>query len=170
MRRLRSLFACALLVSVAVACHRGAGPGGSAQPSPLPSMLIDDRGIVMPLTEAVTKIDYRPWIPPRSIYKYAVIPPLGDLDTPDHRGIAIEYAYGKTGMLLSEWPKQNFTLLFLHGDDITFTPCKIAHYKADGVAWTTRGKLAMTLQPDGSVDPRAVDTEARALIAAGACR
>jgi hypothetical protein len=168
MRPLCSLFACALLVCLAVACHRGSG--GANAPSPLPSMLIDDRGVVMPLTDAVTKISYSPWIPPRTIYKYAVIPPLGDLDTPDHRGIAFEYAYGKTGMLLSEWPKQNFTLLFLHGDDITFTPCKIAHYKADGVAWTTRGKLAMTLQPDGNVDPQAVDREAQALIAAGGCR
>lgn len=133
-------------------------------------MLIDDRGIVMPFQQAVTKINYQPWVPPRDILKYAVIPPLGDLDTPAHRGIAFEYSYGKTGMLLSEWPKQNFTLLFLHNNDITFTPCKIAHYKSDGVAWTTHGKLAMTLQPDGSVDPRAIDAEAEKLIAAGGCR
>jgi hypothetical protein len=133
-------------------------------------MLIDGRGIVMPLEEAVTKISYRPWIPPRTIVKYAVIPPLGDLDTPAHRGIAMEYTYGKSAMLLSQWPKQNFTLLFLHGRDITFSPCRVAHYKADGVAWTTRGKLAMTLQPDGDVDPKAVDAEARRLIAAGGCR
>jgi hypothetical protein len=133
-------------------------------------MLIDDRGVVMSLDDAMTKISYRPWVPPRQILKFAVIPPLGDLDTPDHRGIAMEYTYRKTAMLLSEWPKQNFTLLFLRGNDITFTPCEIAHYKADGVAWTTHSKLAMTLQPDGSVDPRAIDAEAKALIAAGGCR
>ncbi len=81
--------------------------------SSLPPMLIDDRGIVMPLEEAVTnRISYKPWIPPRQILKYAVIPPLGDLDTPDHRGIAIEYQFKNQAMLLSEWPKQNFTLLF----------------------------------------------------------
>ncbi len=133
-------------------------------------MLIDDRGIVMPLEQAVTKISYRPWIPPRTILKYAVIPPLGDLDTPAHRGVAMEYRYKNTAMLLSEWPKQNFTLLFLHNVNITSTPCTIAHYKADGVAWTTHGNLAMTLQPDGSVDPQAVDAEARSLIATGGCR
>lgn len=133
-------------------------------------MLIDGRGIVMPLSEAVTKISWRPWIPPRPILKYAVIPPLGDLDTPAHRGIAVEYTYGKSAMLLSEWPKQNFTLLFLRGQDITNTPCTIAHYKADGVAWTTHANLAMTLQPDGNVPARLVDAEARALIRSGACR
>jgi hypothetical protein len=172
MRPLRSLIACAVLLSPLVACHHGAGAGAGASVSgtPLPPMLIDDRGIVMPLEDAMTKISYKPWIPPRNILKYAVIPPLGDLDTPDHRGVAFEYALGKTNMLLSEWPKQNFTLLFLHGDDISNTPCRIAHYKADGDAWTTAGKLAMTLQPDGNVDSQAVDSEARALIAAGGCR
>jgi len=133
-------------------------------------MLIDDRGVVMPLQDAVTKISWKPWIAPRQILKFAVIPPLGDLDTPEHRGIAMEYQYGGQAMLLSEWPKQNFTLLFLHGQDITNTPCTIAHYKADGVAWTTKSNLAMTLQPDGNVSPKDVDAEARRLIAAGACR
>jgi len=133
--------------------------------------MIDDRGITMPLEDAVTKISYRPWIPPRQVLKYAVIPPLGAADTPRNRGIALEYGNnnGGTPMLLSEWPKQNFTLLFLHGQDITSTPCRVAHYKLDGVAWTTRGALAMTLQPDGNVDPKAVEAEARQLIAAGGC-
>jgi hypothetical protein len=133
-------------------------------------MLIDDRGVVMPLQQAVTKISYRPWIPPGHVLKVAVIPPLGDLDTPDHRGIAIEYQSGNRQMLLSEWPKQNFVLLFLHNQDITLTPCTIAHYKIDGVAWTTRSKLAMTLQPDGNVDAKDIVAEAQRLIAAGGCR
>jgi hypothetical protein len=133
-------------------------------------MLIDARGVVMPLDQALTKIDYRPWIPPRRILKFAVIPPLGNLDTPDHRGVAIEYQYRDSAMLLSQWPKQNFTLLFLHNTDITATPCEVAHYKSDGVAWTTRGKLAMTLQPDGNVSPQDVESEAQRLIAAGGCR
>jgi hypothetical protein len=169
MRPLRSFFASALLIVMAAGCQHGASVG-AASPTPLPSMLIDDRGIAMPLEQAVTKIDYRPWIPPRPILKYAVIPPLGDLDTPAHRGIAIEYTYKHAAMLLSEWPKQHFALIFLHNDDISNAPCHIAHYTADGVAWTTQGRLAMTLQPDGSVDPRAVDAEARSLLAAGACR
>jgi hypothetical protein len=133
-------------------------------------MLIDDRGISMPLEEAVTKIDYRPWIPPGQVLKYAVIPPLGGADTPSNRGIAVEYEVKGTAMLLSEWPKQNFTLLFLRAQDITTKPCEIAHYKLDGVAWTTHGPLAMTLQPDGNVSPKAVEAEARRLLANGACR
>ena len=167
MRRLIPVAVCALSLAFTACMHKG---GGAAEPQvSYGPMLIDDRGIVMPLDQAVTKISYKPWIPKRNIYKYAVIPPLGDLDTPDHRGIAIEYQYGNQGMLLSEWPKQNFTLLFLHGQDITNTPCKIAHYKADGVAWTTKSKLAMTLQPDGNVSPKDVDAEAQRLIASGGC-
>ncbi len=136
----------------------------------MPPLLIDDRGITMPLDKAVTNINYRPWIPPGQILKYAVIPPLGGNDTPENRGIAVEYMSGTHAMLLSEWPKQNFQLMFMHAQDITFKPCAIVHYKTDGVAWTTQGKLAMTLQPDGNVVPSAVDAEARRLIAAGACR
>jgi hypothetical protein len=168
MRRLRSVLACAFALAAAACAHKG---GDAAPQASLPPMLIDDRGVVMPLEDALTKklISYKPWIPPRQILKFAVIPPLGDLDTPDHRGIAIEYQFRNQAMLLSEWPKQNFTLLFLRGEDITLTPCKIAHYKADGAAWTTKSKLAMTLQPDGNVSPKDVDAEAQRLIASGGC-
>ncbi|HET9030534.1 MAG TPA: hypothetical protein VFN49_10170 [Candidatus Aquilonibacter sp.] len=165
---LRPLFMSALLLFALAACHKGAQ--AVATPS-LPPLMIDSRGIVLPLDEAVTKIDYRPWIPRNGqILKYAVIPPLGNKDTPENRGVAIEYENNHVAWLLSEWPKQNFTLLFLKGQDITFSPCTIAHYKTDGAAWTTHGKLAMTLQPDGDVPGKAVDAEARRLIAAGACR
>jgi hypothetical protein len=163
MRRLVLALTSAVLF-VAGCSHKDA----ATEPSPTP-MLIDDRGVVMPLEEAVTKISYKPWIPRRQVLKFAVIPPLGDLDTPAHRGIAVEYQTSKGPMLLSEWPQQNFTLLFLHNEDITLTPCTIAHYKTDGVAWTTRGKLAMTLQPDGNVNPKDVDAEAKRLIAGGGC-
>ncbi|MEO9169932.1 MAG: hypothetical protein ABI282_00740 [Candidatus Baltobacteraceae bacterium] len=166
MRLYRVLLCCALLGALG-ACHRDAKAG---QQATLPPLLIDDRGIVMPFEQAVAKIDYRPWIPPTHILKFAVIPPLGDLDTPKHRGIAIEYQDGRQAMLLSEWPKQNFSLLFLHNTDVSLSPCTIAHYKADGIAWTTHGKLAMTLQPDGNAEPKTVEKEARRLIAAGACR
>jgi hypothetical protein len=168
MRRLRLVLACALALAATACAHKSDDVSARAS---LPPMLIDDRGIVMPLEDALTKhlISYKPWIPPRQILKFAVIPPLGDLDTPDHRGIAIEYQFKNQAMLLSEWPKQNFTLLFLHGEDITLTPCKVAHYKADGAAWTTKTKLAMTLQPDGNVSSKDVDAEAQRLIASGAC-
>ncbi len=132
--------------------------------------MIDDRGIVMPLDQAVTKISYHAWIPPGDLLKVAVIPPLGGADTAAHRGIAVEYQRGRLAMLLSEWPQQNFTLIFAHNADITFTPCKVVHFKSDGVAWTTHSHLAMTLQPDGTASPKAVENEARRLIAAGACR
>jgi hypothetical protein len=168
MRRIAIALLTAVIFSTPACGHQNAADV-QASPSDNP-MLIDDRGVVMPLDTAMTKISYRPWIPPRQVVKFAVIPPLGDLDTPDHRGIAMEYQAGKALMLLSEWPKQNFTLLFLHDQDISLTPCTIAHYKTDGVAWTTNGKLAMTLQPDGNVNPKDVDAEARRLIAAGGCR
>jgi hypothetical protein len=166
MRLLRVAVVFVFALAAAGCAHKSGGADAQAS---LPPMLIDDRGVVMPLEQAVTKISYKPWIPPRQILKFAVIPPLGDLDTPDHRGIAIEYQYNGQSLLLSEWPKQNFTLLFLHGEDITLTPCKIAHYKADGAAWTTKSRLAMTLQPDGNISPKDVDAEATRLMAAGAC-
>lgn len=165
--RLRVFCTYASIVMLA-ACSHASKP--AAPPPSLPPLLIDDRGITMPLEQVVTKISYRAWIPPRQALEFAVIPPLGDQDTPSHRGVAVEYvAPGHQPMLLSEWPKQNFTLLFLHNQDISVQPCTIAHYKADGVAWTSRGKLAMTLQPDGAADPKAVEAEARRLLAAGAC-
>jgi hypothetical protein len=166
MRRFPSVVACVLLLFPCACAHKDTT---TAEPS-LPPMLIDARGVVMPLDQAMTKISYRPWIPPRQALKFAVIPPLGDLDTPDHRGIAVEYRYGTSQMLLSQWPQQNFELTFAHNSDITATPCEIVHYKSDGVAWTTRTRLAMTLQPDGNVNSKDVDTEARRLIAAGGCR
>jgi hypothetical protein len=163
----RALFLAALLLGVSACAHRAGTPAGPTDP-PLRPLLIDGRGITMPLDKVVTKVDYRPWIPPGNVLAYAVIPPLGNDDTPQHRGVAVEYQSGDQAMLLSEWPKQNFTLLFMRSD-ITFAPCMVVHYKADGVAWTTRGRLAMTLQPDGDVNSRAVDAEAQRLIAAGAC-
>ncbi|MDP9025381.1 MAG: hypothetical protein M3N13_08415 [Candidatus Eremiobacteraeota bacterium] len=166
MRPYRLFLSCALLVGLA-ACNRAAGAQAQAT---LPSMLIDDRGVVMPLEQAAGKIDYRPWVPPNQILKFAVIPPLGDADTPKHRGIAIEYEGANQAMLLSEWPKQKFSLILLHNQDVSASPCTIAHYKADGIAWTTRGRLAMTLQPDGNAEPKTVEKEARRLIAAGACQ
>ncbi len=167
MHPFRPLLISVLLVLAPAGCHKG--EAAAASPS-LPPLMIDDRGIVMPLEDAVTKIAYRPWIPVGAqVLKYAVIPPLGNQDTPASRGVATEYEDNHIAWLLSQWPKQNFTLLFLRGQDITYAPCTVAHYKPDGVAWTTRGKLAMTLQPDGSVSAKAVEAEARRLIAAGAC-
>jgi len=164
--RMRRLAAVLTVLAFAACSHKSPQPGETSPPP----LMIDDRGITMPLEQAVTKVSYRPWLPPRTILRYAVIPPLGNLDTPENRGIAVEYQVGDKEMLLSEWPKQNFALLFLRNTDITLNPCTIAHYKPDGVAWTTKGSLAMTLQPDGNVKPKDVEAEAKRLLASGACR
>jgi hypothetical protein len=167
---MRSYLLPALLALLVVPAACGGGQkAAEAQPT-LPPMLIDDRGTTMPLDKAIGLIAYKPWIPPGQVLKYAIIPPLGGEDTPQNDGFAVEYMSGSHAMLLSEWPKQNFTLTFMKAQDITFTPCTIVHYKSDGVAWTTGGKLAMTLQPDGTLAPRDIEAEAKRLIAAGACR
>lgn len=157
----------AAMIALFAACakHDAAATAPSTPP-----LMIDDRGMVMPLEQAVTKISYRPWVPPGQVLKFAVIPPLGGLDTPENRGIAAEYQNGDKMWLLSEWPKQGFQLAFLHGQDITFTTCQLANWKTDGVAWTTKGKLAMTLQADGAASPKDVEIEAKRLQAAGACK
>lgn len=161
----RTLYAGALLLLVLSGCHRGQ----TVEKPSVPPLLIEDRGFVMPLDQVVTKIAYRPYMPAGGqVLAYAVTPPLGGKDIPANRGVAIEYEHRGRSWLLTQWPKQNFVLLFLH-DNITASPCTIAHYKKDGVAWTTRGKLAMTLQPDGNVRAAEVDAEARRLLAAGAC-
>jgi hypothetical protein len=134
-----------------------------------PPMLIDGRGTTMPLEQAVSHIVFRPYIPTSQVLAYAVLPPLGDLDTDAHRGIGIEYVNNGRAMLLSQWPKQDFMIAFARSVG-PIAPCTLAHYKADGAAWLTNANVVMTLQPDGSVAPSVVDDEARRLMRAGACR
>ena len=162
----RLVVAALALFAFAACGHKDSPPPAT----PAPPMMIDDRGIVMPLEQAVTKISYKPWIPPGQVLKIAVIPPLGGDDTPANRGVATEYQQGPTMWLLSEWPKQGFALVFLRGKDITIDNCQLGRFKADGVAWTTKGKLAMTLQPDGAASPSEVDKEAKRLMSVGACK
>lgn len=164
---IRRLAASAVLVFALAACgHKDAAPVATEAPP----MMIDDRGFVMPLEQVVTKVNYKPWLPPGQIQKFAVIPPLGGLDTPSSRGVAMEYQNGSTLWLLSQWPKQGFQMVFLRGKDITVDACQPGRFKTDGVAWTTKGKLAMTLQPDGAASPTEVDREAKRLMTAGACK
>jgi len=156
----------ALCVLVLAACARQA----DAPASTPPPMLIDQRGTTMPFEKAVGHIVFKPYVPSTQVLAYAVLPPLGDLDTDAHRGIGIEYvAPGNRAMLLSQWPKQDFTVAFARSTG-PLAPCVLAHYKADGAAWVTSQDVVMTLQPDGSVAPSAVDDEARRLMRAGACR
>lgn len=131
-----------------------------------PPLLIDGRGTTMPLEQVVTHIAFRPYVPAQAI-AFAVLPPLGGSDTNEHRGIGVEYQAGRNAMLLSEWPKQGYSIQFGHGGVLE---CRPEHYSMTSIAWTTPGKLVMTLQPDGPVDITEVDLEAQRLIGAGACR
>jgi hypothetical protein len=137
------------LLLIAACAHHADAP--KATPPP---MLIDERGVTMP---------------PSGVLAYAVLPPLGDVDNDAHRGLGIEYVTNDRAMLISQWPRQNFTIAFARGKG-AIAPCTLAHYKADGAAWVTPHDVVVTLQPDGSVAPSVVDDEARRLMRAGACR
>jgi hypothetical protein len=149
------------------ACSHQASSAAASAASP-PPMLVDQRGTTMPLEQVVTHIAFRPYIPPQTL-AFAVLPPLGDLDTNEHRGIGIEYLAGNDAMLLSQWPKQAFSIAFGKGETV-LVPCTPTHYSTTSLAWTTPRGLVMTLQPDGAMQPAAVEREARRLIKAGACR
>ena len=155
----------ALSLVLFAACARHA----DAPKATPPPMLIDDRGTSMPLEQAITHVVFRPFIPAEQILGYAVLPPLGDLDTDAHRGLGIEYVSNNRAMLLSQWPKQDFVIAFARSMG-EIGPCTLGHYKVDGAAWLTSSNVVMTLQPDGSVSPTVVDDEARRLMRAGACR
>jgi hypothetical protein len=157
----RILIAAAILLS---ACSgQKHAPASEAS---TPALLIDDRGTTMPLEEAVAHVAFRPYVPAQAI-AFAVLPPLGDQDTNEHRGFGAEYQAGHDAMLLSEWPKQRFIIRFGHSGNLK--RCRPVHYNATSVAWTTPGNLVMTLQPDGPVDASEVDREAQRLVRAGAC-
>jgi hypothetical protein len=132
-------------------------------------MLIDQRGITMPLEDAVKQIAFHPYLPPGQIMAFAVIPPLGGVDSRKNRGIATEYVSGRVALLLSEWPKQRFDLAFPK-KNITASPCEPVNYARTGIIWTSRNGFALTLQPDGNVNQSALGAEAHRLISAGACK
>ena len=154
-----------ILIAAAIALSACGGQKHAAPDASTPPLLIDGRGTTMPLEEAVTHIAFRPYVPAQAI-AFAVLPPLGDLDTNEHRGLGVEYLAGRNAMLLSEWPKQNFTIEFGHSGALH--ECRPVHYSTTSVAWTS-GKLVMTLQPDGPADATTVDREAQRLVRAGAC-
>lgn len=156
-----------IAAAIALSACGGGQQHAAAADATVPPLLIDGRGTVMPLEQVVTHLAFRPYVPAQAI-AFAVLPPLGGADTNEHRGIAVEYQAGRNAMLLSEWPKQGFIIQFGHGGALS--ECRPEHYSTTSVAWTTPGKLVMTVQPDGPVDETDVDREARRLIAAGACR
>lgn len=131
-------------------------------PQPAPTLLVQARGVTVPLTQAVRQIAFKPFIPGAQIAAVALIPPLGGTDRRESHGIAIEYASAGDALVLSEWPRLGF--------DITRSPCAPVAYKSDGILWTTRNGQVMTLQPDGTVAPSRIVREVHRLFAAGACR
>jgi len=145
-------------------------PDGPRQPDKSATgLLLDQRGVAMPLEKAVREIAFRPFLPLEHYTAVAVIPPLGNDDTPSNRGIAFEYGPRGAATILSEWPKQSFRIV-VAGHDATATPCKPVPYSQNGLVWTTPHGLVMTLQPDGKTSVAAIAARARVLIAHGACR
>ncbi len=161
----------ALLAAVALSATAGCAkkPDAVRAAASGPPMLIDDRGVTMPLEQAVTLARFRVFLPATDPLAVAVIPPLGGADNDDRRGSAFEYERAERALLLSEWPRRENRIAF--GErDITTDPCVVVHYAPNAVAWTTHGGVVMTLQPDGSSSSSAIEAEARRLLAAGACR
>ena len=154
----------ALMLLALAACEKKAEDAATPPPA-----LIDQRGTTMPFEKAITHISFKPYIPTDQITAYAVLPPLGDIDNDAHRGVGIEYVVGGNSMFISQWPKQGYTIAF--GSEVgAVGNCKPVHYMTNGVAWVTPHDVVVTLQPDGNVAPSTIDTEARRLVRAGACR
>lgn len=160
----------ALLVflTACAAKEQHAAQAASPSPSAAPTPLINARGVTMPLEKAVHEIAFRAFIPRAHITAFAAIPPLGGTDKRESHGLAIEYARDGHALLLSQWPRGNFDIT-VGGQDVSHRPCAPVAYSADGLLWTTRNGLVMTLQPDGSVGASRIALEARRLLHAGAC-
>lgn len=172
---LRKLLAGTFALALA-ACTNAPAPAPTATPDgprtpdkSATGLLLDQRGVAMPLEKAVREIAFRPFLPPERYTAVAVIPPLGNDDSPANRGIAFEYGPRGAATILSEWPRQNFRIS-VAGRDATATPCMPVPYSRNGVVWTTPHGLVMTLQPDGKTSVAAIAERARTLIARGACR
>ena len=162
MRRLLSIFGLFLL------CNCGGHKEAQPATTP-PPLLIDERGTTMPFEKAIVHVSFRPYVPSAQILAYAVLPPLGGLDTDANRGLGIEYLAGNDAMLLSQWPKREFQVAFKRGE-LSAQPCEPAHYSPQAIAMVTQRNVVITLQPDGPVPPGRVDAEMRRLVRAGACR
>lgn len=160
-----------LLAALAL-CAACGGKGAQAQnrqtPHPTVTLLIESRGVVMPLTAAVRKISFAPFIPSIEIAGVAVIPPLSDAAGKRAPGVAIEYESHGDALLLSQWPRMGLDIA-IGGVDATSRPCAPVAYQADGLLWTTRDGRVMTLQPDGTVLTSRLAREADRLLRAGAC-
>jgi hypothetical protein len=167
-------FRAALLAALTLCTACGGGKDAQTQspPSPQPSaraLLIDSRGVVMTLADAVKTVRFVPFIPSAQIIGVAVIPPLSDAaDRNAQPGLAIEYESRGDALLLSQWPRTGFDIR-IGATSASSRPCAPVAYKADGLLWTTRDGRVMTLQPDGTVLASRITREADRLLHAGAC-
>lgn len=165
MRKTVMVIASALILA---ACS-GGGPGAHASSAPSPNavatLLIESKGVTMPLNIAARTLAFAPYFPDGKIVQAAVIPPL-NVDQQKNHGIAIEYVAQGAAFVLSQWPRAGFDVPPAAMSAETCTPVP---YKTDGVVWSTRNEVVMTLQPDGHVPPSRVVREARRLLQRGAC-
>lgn len=160
---------CVLALTAMCAACGGNAAQDAATPQPSVTLLIESRGVPVPLEAAVRKARFAPFIPSPQIASVALIPPLSDADGKRrYAGIAIEYESGGDALLLSQWPRAGFDIA-VGAFDATSRPCAPVAYKADGLLWTTRDGRVMTLQPDGTVLPSRLQREADRLLRAGAC-
>ena len=156
---------CVLSCLSLTACG-GKAPEEQHEPA---ALLLDARGIIMPLAKAEKNVALRPFLPVRKPLAFAVIPPLGGPDLPSTRGIGIEYATPNGDrFVLSQWPKQNYDLNFILRN-ITSTPCVPVRFMQTNLAWTTKRGLLMTLLPDGTLSGSVLAREAQRLLRHGAC-
>lgn len=157
---------CALLLMTSCAKH-AVQPRSTQTPIAVATLLIESKGVTMPLGLAVRSLRFSPFVPRAQIVQVAVIAPMNVNQQKSH-GLAIEYVAGGNALLLSQWPRAgvDFSSSAL---DFTRRPCAPVAFKADGLIWTTRNGLVMTLQPDGTAAPSRVAREAHQLIADGAC-
>jgi hypothetical protein len=154
-----------LIAAAACARHE---PVGTQTPSPIQTLLIESKGVTMPLSLAVPSLAFRPFIPKRvRIVQSALIPPLNVKQQKNH-GLAIEYISGENALLLSQWPRGSDEAL-IGSSDLAARPCAPVAYESDGLMWSTRSGLVMTLVPQESVRPTLLTREARRLIRDGAC-
>lgn len=161
MNRIACTAAGALLLATGCA-HRGPAPK-QATPAPAATLLIESKGVTMPLALARGTLVFRPVIPAGRIVQTAVIPPL-NVDEQRKHGIAIEYAAGGSVWLLSQWPASQAA-----APEMRRSPCAPARYKANGLLWTTQSGLVMTLEPDGSPAGAGVDAAARPIMTESGC-
>lgn len=142
--------------------------GTTDGPRPAPTLLIESRGVTMPLADAVRKTGFSPFIPSAQIAAVAAIPPLNDDEKTREPGIAIEYEKRGDALLLSQWPRARLGIT-VAGVDAIRRPCAPVAYKPGGLLWTTRDGRVMTLQPDGAIAPARIARETDRLLRAGAC-